>query len=548
MAIIIESKVFNGKSRNLSMTFDLSRSGSGQLVNLRKWLVQALNVDNARIKNSFSNDQKSFQKNYLSCLFFLSEILFQQSGVPVFSHPQVKSISKIDIKKNEFRATIEFHEIEYLPRDLYLHIYNMSFRLCSWMAQTELTEVNRKQLYSMIQNKIIDSLKGSSHSGKSTVPILRAAHEANVPFRHIGLGVYALGWGSKAKRLDRSIIDCDSAIGARLSRNKLATAQVLRSAGLPAPKHSLVGAKAEAVSAASSIGYPIVVKPNDLDRGEGVTVDICNDEQLEAAFEYAQLGVSSKLVLVEKQAPGVCHRIFIADGRMLYAVKRNAMSVVGDGANSVEKLVAAELSKQGQMPVWLRSGLMPIDDLAKVAINGAGHTLESIPKKDELVPLRRIESTEWGGVDQDVTDIIHPENLKIAIEAARLIGLRVAGVDLICEDITIPWYETEAIINEVNLAPLLGCAEISRRYLPEFLHRLIEGDGRIPIEAAKSKAEALLKQAEFTAQGLRCYVTGSDETLDYQKCLVPLALDTLDKRVGAVLARADADALVVYSD
>lgn len=547
----IEPSFVSEETRSLNMTFDLAPESSGQFSNLRRWLVEALCIDEERIKTSLKNDPVSYSRDYLTCLFCLSEILFQQSGVPVFSPPQIRLISKVGKKSDKYQVTIRFHEIELLPKGLYPFVYNMSFRLCSWMSQAELNAENRKKLYSMIKERVTKKLKSAIPSGKSTVPVLNAAHGANIPFRHLGLGVYQLGWGSKARRLDRSMTDGDSTIGARLSHSKLAAAQILRTAGLPAPRHELVETTEEALKAASTIAYPIVVKPNDLDRGEGVTVDICNEEQLLEAFAYARAASSKKPVLIEKQAAGVCHRIFIADGRLLYAVRRNAMSIIGDGINSVVGLVTAELLKQDRMPTWLRSELMPIDDLARKAIESAGHTLESVPTKGELVPLRRIESTQWGGVDQEVTDTIHPENLRIAVEATRLIGLNVAGVDIICEDISKPWYETGAIINEVNLAPLLGGAAISRRHVPEFLDRLIEGDGRIPIEVVTSsnaKADALAKQVEFTEQGLRCYVTSSTETYDHKQNLVPLALDTVEQRVRAVLTRADADALVVYED
>ena len=90
-------------------------------------------------------------------------------------------------------------------------------------------------------------------------------------------------------------------------------------------------------------------------------------------------------------------------------------------------------------------------------------TLASIPDPGTWVALRRIESTDWGGVDEEVTALIHPDNLKAALMATELFGLDMAGIDIISTDISRPWFETGAVINEVNFAPLLGGAEISRR-------------------------------------------------------------------------------------
>jgi hypothetical protein len=215
----------------------------------------------------------------------------------------------------------------------------------------------------------------------------------------------------------------------------------------------------------------------------------------------------------------------------------------------VQELVKAETDYQRLRPSWLRSEMQPMDDMARKAIAGAGYTLDSVPELGAFVPLRRIESTQWGGIDDEVSSDIHPENLRIAIDAANIFGLNAAGVDIITSDITKPWFETNAIINEVNFSPLLGGASISLGYSPEFIARLIDGDGKIPIERISSKTpkkDALRRQAEFKVQGLRCYVTCQDETIDFDNKIVHMPFSSQEERVSAILERPDADALVIY--
>ncbi len=69
--------------------------------------------------------------------------------------------------------------------------------------------------------------------------------------------------------MDRSTINSDSAIGSKLSQNKIFTANILKMAGLPSPIHGVTSNMEEALSIANQITYPVVVKPVDLDRGEG---------------------------------------------------------------------------------------------------------------------------------------------------------------------------------------------------------------------------------------------------------------------------------------
>src|SRR5690606_29296845 len=140
--------------------------------------------------------------------------------------------------------------------------------------------------------------------------------------------------------------------------------------------------------------------------------------------------------------------------------------VLGDGEHTVAQLVKREVDVQNLRPPWKRSEIRPLDPLARKTLAAAGVTESTVPEKGVLIPLRPIESTEWGGIDEDVTARIHPENLRRAREAASLFGLHTAGIDIISTEIALPWHQNGAVINKVNFSPLLGGGEISRRHIP----------------------------------------------------------------------------------
>ena len=215
-----------------------------------------------------------------------------------------------------------------------------------------------------------------------------------------------------------------------------------------------------------------MLKPVDRDRGEGVSVDVADAADLQRAFSVAQKTSRARQVIVERQVTGVCHRLFIAGGRLLYAVIRWPKSVHGDGRRSVAALIADANDAEAARPPWRRNEPFPADAEAVVAMAAAGYALDAIPAAGTRIPLRAIESTTSGGFDEEVTDRIHPDNLDIALRATALFGLEVAGIDIITPDIGTPWHANGAIINEVNYAPLLGGGEISPRHVPEFLQRL----------------------------------------------------------------------------
>ena len=166
--------------------------------------------------------------------------------------------------------------------------------------------------------------------------------------------------------------------------------------------------------------------------------------------------------------------------------------------------------------------------------------------------LRRIETTAWGGVDEDVTSSLHPDNVKVAVDASKLFGLEVAGIDIVSPNITQPWHSNGAIINEVNFAPLLGGAEISRSKIPRFLETLIKDDGRIPIHVYIGGSEALaLAQSEWkqaVGTGIRAVFVSPEQTLmsDGKPRFMPLS--GLREHFRALILMPTVDAMFLVCD
>lgn len=471
------------------------------------------------------------------------------AGMPLFDRPALNGVTALPDVKLGWQCQVRIPVVEGMPLSVYEGALSLALKVCQYCHSNPLVDPLPSRISNYMQRQMV-ALKRQVPGGKSTVPVLRVAHSLGIPFIHLGAGAYQLGWGSKARRLARSSSDRDSAMGARLAQDKVVAAALIRSAGLPAPTHMEVPNVEQAQSAAKRLGWPVVVKPVDADRGEGVTVDVSDDLAVATAFEHAQRASPNKRVIVEQQVHGTCHRMFVANGRLLYAVKRAPMSVCGDGVHTVAELVAAEVQVQARRPPWLRSEIAPMDDLALAAIAAVGLTPADVPMRDQWVPLRRIESTQWGGVDEDVTARVHPQNVLLALRAAELFGLEIAGVDMLSRDLAQAWFENAAIVNEVNFAPLLGGAPISRGHIPRFLHQYMPEGARIPVqvfvgdEAALTQARAHW-QACIAQEGLRVCLTTAHAThlSNGDEWHMPLA--SLYHRVQAVVRSANVDALVM---
>ena len=103
----------------------------------------------------------------------------------------------------------------------------------------------------------------------------------------------------------------------------------------------------------------------------------------------------------------------------------------------------------------------------------------------------------------------------------------------------------------MNLSPLFGGGDISRRHIPVFLRQFMQGDGKIPIElfdGEMAMALADARQAELLAQGGRCFTTSATRTMDHRQMELVMPLDRLEDRVRALLCRPDVDALLIIFD
>jgi len=467
--------------------------------------------------------------------------------IPVFEPGRLLTVQADAAQPGSWLADACVAHVDYVPEHMTRLVYDAATLLVLGLASAPTNFAETEPLYQQLERKVLKPLRSVMPVGKSTLPLLACADERRIPWRHLGAGVFQLGWGAQSMRMQNSKVGSDSALGVAVAQNKWVAAEWMRRAGLPAPQNRMAKNEQEALAAQAALGWPLVVKPADRDRGEGVVVDITNEAQLLSAFRQA-VKLSAQ-TLVERQANGVCHRVLVVRGQVVYAVKRLPIAVCGDGKHTIEQLISTANNQQQVLPIWARVPLYPCDDLTKACLHHAGLDLASVLVAGAWAKLRPIESTDWGGLDEDYSASLHPDNAALACRAAALFGLDVAGIDIISPDITQPWHENAAIINEVNSSPVLGQGDSSRRTLPQVLSRLLSAQGRISIEAYVGDGQALelaqARQQTWQAQGVACYVTSHNVTLAPCGAVMPMAHEGLFSRCLALLGDKTVEALVL---
>jgi cyanophycin synthetase len=291
--------------------------------------------------------------------------------------------------------------------------------------------------------------------GPSTQAILDEAVSRDIPWLRLNEhSLVQLGQGVHQRRIRATMTSNTSALAVDIAGDKELTTRLLAAAGLPVPRSEAVRTVEQAVRAGNRIGYPVVCKPLDGNHGRGVVLNIRNADELEAAFPIAEDQSRRGTVVVESFITGKDYRVLIVGGRMVALAERVPAHVIGDGSSSIRELVddtnADPRRGVGHEKVLTR---IKVDDAAVSLVKEQGFDMADVPPAGAMIKLTLTGNMSTGGISIDRTFEAHPDNVEIAEEAARVVGLDVAGIDFISPDIAEPVRETGGAICEVNAAP-----------------------------------------------------------------------------------------------
>jgi len=288
--------------------------------------------------------------------------------------------------------------------------------------------------------------------GPSTAAIVSAADDRDIPaIRLLEDGnLVQLGYGAAMRRIWTAETDQTSAIAETISRDKDLTKELISSVGVPVPEGREVDSADDAWDAAEDIGVPVVVKPTDGNHGRGVFIDLTTREEVAKAYAIAVEEGSG--VLVERSVQGIEHRLLVVGGKLVAANRSDLITITGDGLSTVEELIESQVNtdpRRGSTELHPLS-IIRIDTAARIELERQGLAADSVPVRDREVLIQRNANHAF-----DCTDEVHPETAQQVALAARVVGLDIAGVDLVCQDISKPLDVQGGAIVEVNAGPSL---------------------------------------------------------------------------------------------
>ncbi|MDB9374013.1 cyanophycin synthetase [Nodularia sphaerocarpa] len=340
--------------------------------------------------------------------------------------------------------------IEYLNEEAGRYAGRAAVRLCQSIVDRG--RYPKAELEQDIQD--LKDLWRESSLGPSTEAIVKEAEKRGIPWTQLSARfLIQMGYGVNQKRMQATMTNNTGILGVELACDKEATKRILAAAGAPVPRGTVINFLDDLEEAIEYVGgYPIVIKPSDGNHGRGITIDIRTWDEAEAGYEAARL--VSRSIIIERYYVGRDHRVLVVDGKVVAVAERVPAHVVGNGRSTIGDLI--EETNQdpnrgdGHDKILTK---IELDRNSYQLLERQGYTLNSVPPKGVICYLRATANLSTGGSAIDRTDEIHPENIWLAQRIVKIIGLDIAGLDIVTTDISRPLREMDAVIVEVNAAP-----------------------------------------------------------------------------------------------
>ena len=246
-------------------------------------------------------------------------------------------------------------------------------------------------------------------------------------------------------------VPLDDVVTLKLALEKPLVHRILSAHGLPVPDYALFDAEdlAPAVDFLARQDAPCVVKPVDREGGAVTTTGVRTVAHLRRARLRARR--LSRRLLIERQVPGANYRLLFLDGELLDVVRRDPPRVVGDGRSSIRDLLTAENQRRYAESADTWNLVADLDTV--FTLERFGLSLSSVPAAGESVLVKTVVNSNGPQFNSSVRDQVSVALVAEATRAVNLVGVRLAGVDLITPDCHQSLAAAGGVILEVNATP-----------------------------------------------------------------------------------------------
>ncbi len=240
--------------------------------------------------------------------------------------------------------------------------------------------------------------------------------------------VFELQHGGSTVRCYRSLTDRVGAVTFHLMQNKYLAGRFLRDHEFPVPPQELYVNFEQALNFLK-LHSLIVVKPCSQWGARGVSTNITTPEELKAALKNARR--YEPAILLEKMVAGEDYRLVFIDYQFVCALQRRPACVIGNGRDTIRKLITAQNRRCVAIDPVHR---IPLDRETTRFLNTSGLSLANIPETDREVIVRQTANYHTGGIVDDISDQVSPALIELGRRIAKKACLPVTGIDFVHSD------------------------------------------------------------------------------------------------------------------
>jgi D-alanine-D-alanine ligase-like ATP-grasp enzyme len=282
---------------------------------------------------------------------------------------------------------------------------------------------------------------------------LEAARNIGAELRELSPWSVEISRGAARTRVMGQTVTLNDCVSIELAEDNVLTYELLVAEGLPVPEYLVFdGADGAAATAFLEAGpVPCVVKPTRGSGGEGVTGEVRRKRDVRRAVLVASR--FDKRCLIERQITGDLFRFLLLDGEVLDTLRRRAPHVAGDGRSTIGELVHAEYDRRiaADGVTGLKPFVVDLDCL--LTLRQASLSIDSVLERGRVVRVKTVSNYNSPSENETVRDPVAPSLREELAHCAAELGLRLAGIDVITDDLSKGLAESGGVLLDVNGSP-----------------------------------------------------------------------------------------------
>jgi D-aspartate ligase len=327
-----------------------------------------------------------------------------------------------------------------------------------------------------------------------------AAEATGARIEELAKGLFEISKDDVRARVFQQMVDIEDPVTLKVALDKTLVHRMVTAAGLRVPEHLEFDVldPAPAIEFLERAAGPCVVKPAaGSGGGHGTTAGVETVEELMRARRNA--ATNTRRLLIERQATGAVYRLLLLEGELLDVVRSVPGHLVGDGVSTVQQLILAENERRAAARGAAGLALLGANLDMLLCLEHAGLSLSSVAPAGRTIAIGAVTNNNASEDNETFRGDLSPELVADARRAQEVVGVRLAGVDVITPDPARRLEETGGVINEVNGTPglhhhyLVADPASATRVAIPVLERLLnrapvdgraDGDGRAPSRVA----------------------------------------------------------------